>query len=251
MKIKILGCHGSDLPDSNLCSFLINDSFVMDAGSITSSLPYPDQKKIENILITHPHLDHIKDIAFLADNRQIEKGSQINLISSREVLDVIKKHFLNGKIWPDFTKLPEGAPVLKYYPIPLKSAVQVGGLEIKALKVTHSVPAVAFIISDRESSVLFTGDMSQSDRLWDTANKIKNLKAIFIDTAFPNRIERIAQKSKHLTPKDLKKEIKKIKSPAAIYSYHLKTFFEEEIKDEIRKCCPNVKTLQDGEVLTF
>ena len=68
MKLRVLGCSGSDLPGHHLTSFLINERILLDAGSVTSTLGLDEQAAITDICVTHPHLDHIKDILFLADN---------------------------------------------------------------------------------------------------------------------------------------------------------------------------------------
>jgi ribonuclease BN (tRNA processing enzyme) len=251
MKIKVLGCHGSQFLNSRFCSFLINESFALEAGSITSTLSFSQQKKIKHILLTHSHLDHIKDIAFLADNIQMPHNEPINLISSQEVLDIIKAHLLNNKLWPDFTKIPDpNFPILKYCPISLNQPTAIDGLEIRIIKVNHVVPTVAYFISDQNSTLLFTADTGPSTEIWEIANNIKNLKAIFIDTAFPNNMSDIAERSKHLTPQRLHEELTKLHKTATVYSYHLKSRFENEIKNEIKKLCPQVKALRDGEIIT-
>ncbi|NQU16441.1 MAG: 3',5'-cyclic-nucleotide phosphodiesterase [Candidatus Saganbacteria bacterium] len=252
MKIKILGCHGSELPGYHLCCFLINDSFVLDAGAITSTLPFSKQKEIKHILITHPHLDHIKDIAFLADNIQSAPSAPINLISSQEALDIIKAHLLNNKIWPDFTKLPDPKhPILKYHPIKNNTPAKIDGLEIMTIKVNHVVPTVAYLLSDHDSTVMFSADTGATEEIWQVANKTKNLKAIFIDTAFPNKMQDIADKSKHLTPKGLKTEIEKLNKNVEIFCYHKKSTLIKEINKELKELCPQIKTIKEGQTLIF
>ena len=68
MKMKVLGCYGAELPGFKTMGLLLNDTLLVDAGSVTSSLSIEEQERISNILVTHSHLDHIKDILFLADN---------------------------------------------------------------------------------------------------------------------------------------------------------------------------------------
>jgi ribonuclease BN (tRNA processing enzyme) len=68
MKVRVLGCHGSQLPDYNTTSFLIGQNVLLDAGTVTTVLSLEEQMKIDYILITHAHLDHVRDLMFLADN---------------------------------------------------------------------------------------------------------------------------------------------------------------------------------------
>ena len=114
MRLKVLGCYGGQLLGFRLTSFLINDSILLDAGSPTESLSLEEQHSVRHICLSHTHLDHIKDIAFMADNRSLKRmagsSSENNLtIHSLPANNtVLKQHFLNHHIWPDFTRIPAG-----------------------------------------------------------------------------------------------------------------------------------------------
>ncbi|PJC70824.1 MAG: MBL fold metallo-hydrolase, partial [Zetaproteobacteria bacterium CG_4_8_14_3_um_filter_59_5] len=101
MKIKVLGCYGGQLLGFHLTSFLINDSILLDAGSPTEALDLEDQFAIRHIFISHTHLDHIKDIAFLADNRSLKRmggadtNRQIVVHSLPENIEVMRNDFFN------------------------------------------------------------------------------------------------------------------------------------------------------------
>ena len=68
MKVKILGCSGSETIGHNPPGFLVNDVMMLDAGTITGALTIDAQSRITDVLISHTHLDHIKSVLFLADN---------------------------------------------------------------------------------------------------------------------------------------------------------------------------------------
>ncbi|MBU1627689.1 MBL fold metallo-hydrolase, partial [bacterium] len=74
MKFKVLGCYGSSETGYRLTSFLINDTILLDAGDGVSTLNFKQQTKIEKIIISHAHLDHICSLPFLALNF-LEAGS--------------------------------------------------------------------------------------------------------------------------------------------------------------------------------
>ena len=69
MKIRALGCDGGSLPGFSPVSLLIDEKICIDAGTLTSVLSFEEQLKISSVFITHPHLDHIHELAFLVDNR--------------------------------------------------------------------------------------------------------------------------------------------------------------------------------------
>ena len=64
MKIRVLGCDGGELKGYFPVAFLINDHLLFEAGSVTSKLSLQEQLKIKEIIISHSHLDHIKDLCF-------------------------------------------------------------------------------------------------------------------------------------------------------------------------------------------
>ena len=68
MKIRVLGCFGSRIPGRFTSSLLIDDKFLLDAGTVSSALSQGEQLALEDIVLTHAHMDHIVDLAFLADN---------------------------------------------------------------------------------------------------------------------------------------------------------------------------------------
>ena len=68
MELTILGCHGGETPRHRSTCFLIDNHLAIDAGALTSGLELDRQAEVDNVLITHAHFDHVKDLATLADN---------------------------------------------------------------------------------------------------------------------------------------------------------------------------------------
>src|SRR2546430_9128122 len=50
------------------CGFLVNETCMVDAGSVSAGLQEAEQGKIRHVLLSHAHLDHIKGLPLLADN---------------------------------------------------------------------------------------------------------------------------------------------------------------------------------------
>ena len=98
MEIRVLGCYGSQLPGYNTTSFLLDGKILLDGGTITSVLTTEEQLKIEVILITHAHLDHIRDIMFLADNLCYQKKKQpLLVLSTSRVIAALRRHIFNNE----------------------------------------------------------------------------------------------------------------------------------------------------------
>jgi len=245
MKIRILGCYGGQLLGFHLSSFLINDTVLLDAGSPTVSLTLEEQRHIEHVFVSHTHLDHIQDIAFLSDNRSLKRLSGeivnrcITIHSLQENLDVLSKHFLNNLVWPDFTQIPTPEdPILKLSAIESYQPIVIDGLTITPIPMNHPVPCTGFLLDQDGKQFIYSADTGTSDAIWDVANAQANLCGLIIDCSFPNDYEFLANISGHMTPKQVAKDLKKLNKlgDIPIYLFHMKpetlAIMSKEIDEE-------------------
>ncbi len=255
MKVKVLGCSGSETIGHNPPGFLVNDVLMMDAGTITAALSIKAQAKITDILISHSHLDHVKGILFLADNIIGRTKKPVTIHALPQVIAAIKKHLMNNIIWPDFTRIPSNEnPVFTYKPFKTGREFKVAGLTVKAVPMNHPVPAVGFLVSDTRSSLLYSADTGSNEKLWKAASKAKNLKAVIVDTSFPDSYDALAGMSGHFTPMQLQRDLDKAKIDGnlPIYIYHIKPAYEPNVIKDLRAMGrKNVKILKEGKTYTF
>lgn len=255
MKVKILGCSGSETIGHMPPGLLVNDVMMLDAGTITAALGVEAQSRITDVLISHTHLDHIKSLLFLADNilGRIKKPVKVHAIP--RVIEAIRKHLMNNIIWPDFTRLPTPkAPVLAYAPMPVGKTLTIAGLQVKAIPMNHPVPAVGFKVGDGTSSFIYSADTGPNEVLWKEAARTRNLSAVIVDTSFPNLLNGIADLSGHFTPAQLHEDLTRAKLDfnVPIYIYHVKPVHEKKVVSELRSLGrKNVKILQEGKTYKF
>lgn len=254
MQIKVLGCSGAEFPGHNPPGFLLDETILFDAGSLTNVLDNRAQSRIKDIFVTHAHLDHIRDIPFLADNIIVKKRKQrVNIISIASVLRTIKKHLLNDSLWPDFTMIPDYEnAVLKYSEVKEGRPIKVNSYSITPYKVHHSVPAAGYMVEDSRSRRFFyTGDTGPTSTTWKRIGDTK-IHCLIIETSFPNKLGELAKATGHLTPQLLREEIVKIKQmPERIYVTHPKPQHLKAIKAELDKLkIHNLRLLKDGETIT-
>ncbi|MBN1546298.1 MAG: 3',5'-cyclic-nucleotide phosphodiesterase [Syntrophaceae bacterium] len=252
MDVRVLGCYGSHLPGYGTTSFLVDENILIDGGTITSVLSIEEQLKIETILLTHAHLDHLRDIMFLVDNIfYLKRPSPLVLVSTPRILNMVHEHLFNGEIWPDFFAIPSPeAPVLKMQPIMQGEALSIGSWCIKATPVHHTVETVAYTLSVETESVIFIGDTGPTEAIWAEANSISHLRAVFIETSLPNRLENLARITGHLTPRMLAGELEKLADhETGVYVFHVKLQHDEEIEMELRKLpgAERIHVLRDGQ----
>jgi ribonuclease BN (tRNA processing enzyme) len=254
LKFRVLGCSGGQLPGYNLSSFLIDDSLLLDAGSTTAALSLPAQKKITNILVTHIHLDHVMALGTLADNLYGKCKVPINVWSVRRIIDGLAQYFFNNQMWPDFTRITgptQRVPVLRLRCLPDGKATSVDEHDITPIGVDHVVPTLAFLVESKDATLLHVGDTGPTKKVWSFARQHENLGALVIEASFPNRLQKVADASRHLTPRTLGHELDKLamKSPQILVT-HLKPEFRREIIRDLGKLKGHrLRVLHDGDVL--
>jgi ribonuclease BN (tRNA processing enzyme) len=223
MRIRILGCSGGIGGDLRTTSMIVDDDILIDAGTGVGDLSLEELAKIDHIFITHSHLDHITSIPFLIDSVVGLRSKPVTLYSTPEILQIIKDHIFNWKIWPDFSVIPTpDTAFMAYSPIKVGAPVELAGRRITAIPAVHVVPAVGYLLDSGEARLIFSGDTTVNDALWEVANATTNLKYIIIETAFPNKERDIAVASKHLCPSMLATELAKLNRPVEILVTHLK-----------------------------
>jgi ribonuclease BN (tRNA processing enzyme) len=254
MKIQILGGHGGLSKGHSTTSFLIDDKLLIDAGAVASTLSVEEQSKIDHILISHCHLDHIKDLAFLCDNCFGMRKKPFEVFTHETVKKIIKAHLFNNIIWPDFSELPSvESHTINFNSIKEEVKLRIGDFDITPIKVKHAHDAMGFIIEKDQVAILFTLDTGPTDRIWEIARKIKNLKAIFTEVSFPNSLEKVAEVSDHHTANSLKTEMSKMPEHIPVILTHLKPSYREIILKEIQEMKEDrIRVLsRDGEIFNF
>ncbi len=252
MNLKILGCFGSETPGKYLSSYLLDGRLLLDGGSATASLTLDEQAEIEAVIVTHSHLDHIKDLAFLADNiiGRIEKPLEV--YGTEAALGGLRDHLLNNVIWPDFTQIPTPEnPVFHYNFIEPEKEFEVLGYRILPVETNHTVLNTALFVTDRENTLLYTSDTGPTERVWEVAGRTESLTSVITEISFPNDMRELAEISGHLTPEMCKAELAKMKrNNLPVYIVHLKAGFVDKLKAQIEKMgLSNLRVLRQGETL--
>jgi len=255
VNIRVLGCHGSQMPGCNTTSFLVNGNILVDAGTITTLLTMEEQCNIHYVLVTHAHLDHVKDIAFISDNIcYLQKDRPLMVYGTPYIVNALRTHLFNGIIWPDFSEIPSPEnPVLKFVDINPGEKVRLDAFDITPILVDHVVETVGYIIEEEEGSVIFVGDTGPTEKIWEIANRTSNLKAIFIETSLPDGMTEVADVTGHLTPSTLEQELNKLNAHNPdVYLYHMKLRYQKSIEREISLIeNRNIRILEDGQIIRF
>ncbi|MCX7857241.1 MAG: 3',5'-cyclic-nucleotide phosphodiesterase [Deltaproteobacteria bacterium] len=235
MKVDILGCYGNVVGPYRATSFLINDSILLDAGTVTEVLTDERIRNIKAAFITHPHIDHVKGLFSLIDEMVALREDGIEIFAAKQVKDIITENLFNNLIWPDFTSIPSAERALiKPNEIELEEEVEVVGINFKPILMNHSVYTTGFVVKESEKGFMFTSDTGETERFWEIARKEDGIEFIIADVSFPESQKNIAQISGHMTLSTLLHSIDRYGlRDIPVYIYHMKPFFIEEIRKEV------------------
>jgi len=254
MNLRVLGCQGGSAPARHLPGLLLDDTVLLEAGSVTSTLPLAEQLEIRHVLLSHAHLDHTGGLPYLADNRcghrvSSGNGSLLTVASVEPVVEDLHEYLFNDRIWPDFSAIPSVRdPIVRLRTLEPGKPQPIGDrLTAIPVPVHHTVPTVGFVLHDEASTLVFSGDTGPTEQLWDVARDLGNVRAIIVETSYPDRLDALAEISGHLTPSQLAWELDKM-PPCDVWVYHIKPMFHDETVEDLAKLDGRVRVLRDGEV---
>ncbi|MFN8707487.1 MAG: 3',5'-cyclic-nucleotide phosphodiesterase [Planctomyces sp.] len=235
MKIRQLGST-TGLPDSrqHLTTFLINDCVAVDAGCLGYVSPVSLQRKIEHVFISHCHIDHIGSLPVFLDNVYSPRPECPHIYAGEYTLKCLETDIFNERVWPDLGRIAaEEQPFMQMHQLHNELPVYVAGMKVTPISVNHVVPTFGFLIEDESTAVMFVSDTGPTDRIWEIANSTPGLSAIFLECSFPDDLEWLASKTKHLSPNLFQQEISKFKGNAQIIAVHIKAAQHETVTQEL------------------
>jgi ribonuclease BN (tRNA processing enzyme) len=251
MKIRVLGCSGSIARHCRTTSFLLDDDVLIDAGTGVGDLTLDALARIDHILLSHAHLDHVLGVPLLADSvlRRRRGRPPIAVHALADTLDVLRRHLFNDQLWPDFTRLPSAdAPVLSLAPFAQGEVLQLGARRIEVLSARHSVPAVGFAVHAAAGAWVFTGDTGPNPALWQRLQQFP-VAHLVIENAFSQADADLALRSGHHSPATLAAELQQAPQGATLHVTHVKPGEAQAVAADIARCCPGhaVSLLEVGQ----
>jgi ribonuclease BN (tRNA processing enzyme) len=262
MKIRVLGCSGAIAAGYKTTAFLVDDDILIDAGTGVGDLPLDELVRIDHILVSHSHLDHVLGIPLLADAvlrlRASAGRPPIQVHALPATLEALQAHIFNGIIWPDFTRLPQPAqPVLSLHPFEIGERLLISGRRIEVLSASHTVPAVGFAVGCGENGDergadhwVFTGDTGPNPALWQRLAQLK-VAHLVIETAFRDEEATLADLSRHLCPAALGSELAQLGGCVEVHITHIKPGEGDAVMAEVGALNTRhrIKALWAGQVM--
>jgi ribonuclease BN (tRNA processing enzyme) len=130
--------------------------------------------------------------------------------------------------------------------------VHCDGVQVTPVELNHVVPCFGFLVQSGDSAVALVSDTGPTDEIWRLARECPQLRAVFLESAFPNSADGLAKKSKHLTPAMLLAEYRKLDREVPLVAIHIKPAYYDQIVRELRELrLPGLTIGQPGRVYEF
>jgi len=254
LRLRVLGCSGGELPRHRTTCFLVDGALAIDAGALTASLSLPQLLKVDDIVLTHSHFDHVKDVPLLADLLVGQRRRPVRIHASRGCARTLRESVFNGQLWPDFTRIPDRRrPVIEIVPFEARGSFRVGRYTFRPVPVHHPVESVGFTISDGRATIGISGDTGPTDAFWRAVNACPRISALLVELSFPSSLQGLADVSGHLTPRTLRDELRKLeRNGFPVLLYHCKPAHLAELRRELGAMrLAHVRVLRQGEAFVF
>ena len=253
MKIRLLPSTfdgaGRARPEQRLTCYLIDDRVAVDAGSIALALSDAQRESVRDVVVTHPHMDHMATLPIFIDDLFALLREPVRVHSTEEIIRLLERDVFNWTVYPRFADLRnEHGRVMEYAPFRAGEEFRVAHLSIKAVPVNHIVPTVGLVVSDGRSTVAFSSDTAATEEFWRTLDETPNVSALFIEASFPNSMGQLAEASGHLTPEGLAAELAKLKRvPPDVLAVHLKPTYRDTLIAELEALrIPGLRAMEAG-----
>ncbi|MGD9117012.1 MAG: MBL fold metallo-hydrolase [Dehalococcoidia bacterium] len=233
MQIRFLGAHNCETKSTRLVSLLVDGVLAVDVGGLTSALTFEEQQKVEAVLLTHQHFDHVRDVPTLAMTLFFG-GSKTVIYATPPVFKVLENNLMDGVIYSDFRRRRPEGPIVSFSVVEPGKAQKILDYDVLAVPVKHSVPTVGYQLTRGGKSFFYTGDTGPGLReCWEQVSP----QLLVTEVTAPNRFTGWGEKEGHLTPELLQRELTDFKELKGylprVVIVHMSPHLEKEIAGQV------------------
>ena len=235
MKIQFLGAHNCETATTGLMCLLVDDVLALDAGALTRNLTIEAMFKLEAVLLTHGHYDHVRDIPTLGMNLLLH-GKSLDLYGNTLTKQNLAGCLLNGTIYSRFFEKPAEKPTFRFHFAGPDTPFKLGEYEVLPLDMPHSIPTLGYQLTDTSGKKFFySGDTGPG-----LSQSIKNISPdlLVVEVTGPSRYtDFFTTEGQHLTPELLGRELQNFQRLKGylppVICVHMSPGGEAEIEAEI------------------
>jgi ribonuclease BN (tRNA processing enzyme) len=251
MKIEYLtstaGFRGRSM---NLTTYLVNETFAIDAGVIGLWSEPIHQANVRDILLTHSHLDHVGTLPMFLDNVYRFGQAPVRIHLTRTTHRALDELVFRKETWTELSNLTRiDPPLLEIVHFEPGDRLTIQGIDVETIPVDHSIECVGLLLSDEAGTVAISSDTGPTQAFWRRCASADRLRAVYLECSFPSYLESLASTSCHLTPKLFAEEMKKLGKPARFLAMHLKPAYFAEVSEELKEI--GVEVVEPGRLYDF
>jgi ribonuclease BN (tRNA processing enzyme) len=246
VRITVLGCSGRLTPDGASPGFLIDDQLLVDGGSIGSVLPAVALERVRWLLLSHAHMDHVKEIPMFALAKHDSGTDPFEIAAFEKTIQAMKDHIFNGEIWPDFSQIGNPPP-FSYRRLEPGTSESFGPYLVTALQMNHVVDCAGFVIESSGKGLAYASDTGPTEAIWEQIAQTKTVTTVILDISMPDRLAGKADATGHLTPATAATELKKIARPVKVLAMHAQPVHVDEIAADLKKAKIDAELIKAGE----
>lgn len=246
VQVSVLGCNGGIGAGLKTTCLAVDESILIDAGTGLEQLTLEAMLLIDQVFITHAHMDHIACLPLMVASTYGQRTEPLVVYASVAAQEVLRTHIFNWQVWPDYTQLPTPEqPVLRFLDFDIGDKVVIDGKQIEALPVSHTVPAQGYLLTAAGGeSLAFSGDTGACADFWRRLGRESALRHVLVDVSFPDAEAALATVSGHYAPGALAADLERFSLRPSLGIVHLKPGYETRVMAELFAALASQFTLQ-------
>lgn len=254
IELRLIGCNGGiGGAGRHTTCYGIGERIVIDAGTGLGTLPLEELARIDHVVLTHAHLDHIACLPLMVDSVAALRDKPIIVWAQAEVIRLLRTHLFNDQIWPDFTQIPTSEqPFMRFETMPDHGA-DIDGYTFRPLPAEHGIPACGYRVESGGSALAFSGDTGDCASFWDAVAGDAQLKAVVVECSYPIAMTGMAALSMHLHSGEVAVRLGSLPSRVTGVVVHRKPGLEQVIAQELSAALPgrDIRLPVPGDVYRF
>ena len=253
MRVHILPSTVQGTPGHGLTGFVVDGALALDAGQLGQFGTCAEQARIEHILLTHAHIDHVAGLPTFLDNVYGLAEKPPTICAQKGTLDALQANLFSGQLWPDFIGLSRVmAPFVAIREIEPNRPFPCGRYTVIAIPLEHTVPTVAYLVDDGRDAFALVTDTGPAPATFEKIGRWPRLRGVFLECSFPRRLQDLANATKHLTTAQFAETVALFPPGLPVYAVHIKPRHWDECTGELRALgLKNVQIGEPGRVVEF
>lgn len=234
IELRLIGCHGGiGGTDRHTTCYGIGEHIVIDAGTGLATLPLDQLARIDHVVLTHAHLDHVACLPLMIDSVAALRTTPLTVWAQADVIALLRSHLFNEQIWPDFTQIPTPErPFMQFERMP-DGGADISGYRFTPLPAAHGIPACGYRVESADSTIAFSGDTGDCAAFWEAVADMPKLKAVVVECSYPIAMKGMAALSMHMHSGAVAARLRELPPQVAGVIVHRKPGHEKVIASEL------------------